>query len=273
VAFWIDDQTGLIVKSHATVGSGASGSYYEALYLGVKTSGVEVPEREAGIVSAPSFLAYHQEFTDEHAARGQCGSQAEGDRDLCYKNLATSKRNAGTCGLIGSGTQRENCVMIVAQMTKDAALCAGLSLFADDCYITVAGETGDAELCKLVKDPSLLGNCASAVSEGQRKADEARALAERIDSMRNCAANDGCKAAGKYNEMCNPKNQTPPASGSYSPSMDCFANVTCGCNDGFCGFGKDDAFYKCVADADELVLQEYIKQLMAEANSTNNSSG
>jgi hypothetical protein len=187
---------------------------------------------------------------------------------MCLKSLASEKNDWEICKLITNKMDYEACTLIVAQNTNNKVLCEKLDYLGDDCYITVAGQTGNFDLCKNLKNLSLAGNCTQAATEGAKKvAEEQEALHKSLD-YRDCGISADCRVFGNANQYCAARNSTGQFGNDSSPVNTCFINLPCSCNDGYCSFNKSDSFYRCVSDVENLELEQYINTLTNKSNST-----
>jgi|GEM_PF-950547 len=269
VTYWIDPVTGLVVKNSATR------SLKSALVGENSMEYYKLSLEPAGLPPAPQvfedqsvFLAFYSEAQDDFVSKETCKAQAsQQERDLCYKSVAADKNDWALCEKIEDETERASCTIIVAQNTKNSALCGGLAGYSDDCYIAVASENGNYSLCSILKNSGLSESCAKAAEEGQKKADKAAEAERQLRAKMNCAVDTDCAVfAGT---ACAPKNTTQQFSAGTDPLSACYQNLSCGCASGFCSFKKNDAYYKCVSAVEEEFLKEFINKKVEEANSSN----
>lgn len=273
VIFWIDKASGLIVKIRATYKENSQPGYFEREYSVAQPTAPALPARPASLVSATSLVQFYSAAEQDYSDRLACGSLPAAERDACYKTLAVDRNNWEICKQINSTTEYERCMVILAQNTRNDVLCERLSLFADECHISVAGETGDFGLCKNLVNTSLNEDCISSASLGRQKQEALQQQYEQQASARNCNINDDCVMAGNANQFCVPKNVSGTYVNETSPLFSCLEGVPCGCNSGYCGFAKNETYYQCV-DAIELEeLKGYLEYLSHPANGTNSSQG
>ncbi len=269
VLFWIDKATGLVIKSNASFKENLVPLFFETEYQVVELQDPQVPEAPEAIIGTQSFVLFYNQAEQDFVERRKCQNMQQPDRDLCYKSFAVQQGDWELCKLVEDVGEYEACTLIVAQSTNNYVLCSKIDDLADDCYIAVAGETGNYGLCENLKDASLLETCTQAAVEGQKKVDEAQKAFEKLMSSQNCETDLDCKVVGNSNQYCVPKNATGPFANETSPMFSCLEDVPCSCVDGFCGFVKDDAYYKCLSEAENEQLQEFINNLVIESeNST-----
>jgi hypothetical protein len=270
VTYWMDKKTGLMVKSHASIDNRGTKSYFDVEYYGVGLDGVVLAPPPNQVYDVTDFLKFYKKSADDYTSKETCKAKAGAERDSCYKSLAMDELDWEVCKLISNSLEYERCAMYVAHETTNPLLCEQLPTFGDDCYISVVSQNGDAELCKKLKNSSLTAACADAVAEG-KKLQDARddALQKRILGQ-NCAVDSGCKTAGAYKQYCIPKNTSLDPAMDNSPSIiyGCYAGLACGCNGGYCGFNKTDAYYGCVSAVEDDMLREFINNLVESANGT-----
>lgn len=275
VSMWIDTRTGLVVKSMAAYKENGKTYTYEMNYknisLGEQT--VEIPD--APIVGPDSFTRFYSDSVGDYGAKQLCYAQMGVERDLCFKSRAVEKRSWDACKLINGTMMYEQCALIVAQSTNNPLLCEKLAIYADDCYIALAGNSGDFELCKRLKNKTLVSDCNEAAAMGVRTAAEEKERVRRLEASKNCAMDDDCAVAGNAGQFCVPKNDTRVFSDETSPLFACLKDVQCGCNEGFCGFRKNDTYYECVGEVETDLTEAFIHALVAQTNvtATNATSG
>jgi len=66
----------------------------------------------------------------------------------------------------------------------------------------------------------------------------------------------------------NLRNTTKEFANEASPLNACFKDLPCACNEGYCGFRKNNTFYKCISEVEGLELEKYINSLVNQSNST-----
>jgi hypothetical protein len=271
VTYWMEKKTGLMVKSHALIDNKGAKSYFDVNYSSVLVGNAEPPPIPSQIYDVTDFLKFYKLSADDYTSRERCAAMQGAERDSCYRSLAMDKRDGKICRNIVDKTEYERCLLFVAQATGNPALCGNLSELGDDCYISVVSQNGNAELCKKLKNNSLYKACADAAAEGKKLQDALETAAGKRALGQNCAESAGCRIDGKYRQYCIPKNATlnPLADNSPSVLYGCYANLTCGCFDNYCGFNKTDTYYKCVSAAEEGMLREFIGTLIDNANQTN----
>ena len=269
VTFWIDDSTGLMVKSHASYNNRGTPGFYDTEYSEAVPKGTAIPEKPGNIIVTAAFVDFYSKSTNDYAERSACLAKKGTEQDTCLKSIAANKGDWETCKLIKTPFEYESCGLIVAQETANDAICSKLTLLADDCYITVAGETGNFELCKSVKNASLSQNCIDAASAGQKKKEAAAAQAAKAYAARNCVEDKDCKAFGNAGQYCAPKNSTAYFANDTSPVYACLKGVSCGCLGGYCGFAKNDTYYSCMSLVEDEALQAYINSLIPDNSTTN----
>lgn len=268
VSYWIDRKTGMIVRSRATFKENLIPNTYETEYSELVLGETALPPAPKGVVETASFVAFYKRAESDFTAKQSCLNLAAGEQAACLKSMAAQRRDWEVCRLISDKKEYEACTLIVAQSTNNYVLCGKLELYADDCHISVAGQTGNFELCRNLKNASLIPQCAKAATEGTRKASlEQEALRKALE-YRNCAVESDCGTFGNANQYCAPKNSTIQAANGSSAVLACFKNLPCGCNEGYCGFRKNDTYYQCINNAEEAELEKYIKDLADKKNST-----
>ncbi|HIH19596.1 TPA: hypothetical protein HA225_06530 [Candidatus Micrarchaeota archaeon] len=268
VSYWVDKAGGFIVKSRATYKETLVSNSYETDYTKIKLGSPEVPGKPLGVVETPSFVSFYKRAEMDYQAKASCMVFEGNDRTICLKSLASEKRDWEICKMIGEKDEYEACTLIVAQGTNNAVLCEKLDALSDDCYIAVASQTGNFDLCKKMKNSSLINSCAQAAAAGLKKiSDEEEALRKTID-YRDCGTNPDCRTFGAASQYCAPRNTTKEFANEASPLNACFKDLPCACNEGYCGFRKNNTFYKCISEVEGLELEKYINSLVNQSNST-----
>ena len=267
VTFWIDNRTGLMVKSHASYNNRGTPGFYDTQYSEVAPVAGTVPERPGSIVATEAFVDFYSKSTKDYSERAACFAKKGAEQDTCLKSIAANRGDWETCKLIATPFEYESCSLIVAQETNNHVICSKLSTLADDCYIAVAGQTGNFELCKNVKNSSLSSNCIEAATDGQKKKEAAAAIAAKSYAERNCAADTDCKVFGNAKQYCAPKNSTMQLANETNPLFACLEGVPCGCQGGYCGFAKNETYYSCMSRVEDDALRAYISNLIPD-NST-----
>ncbi|MFA6489707.1 MAG: hypothetical protein WCT52_03410 [Candidatus Micrarchaeia archaeon] len=273
VTYWIDTVTGMMVKSDSTqMLNGSVVGAYSTEYSALSLVAGEPPLPPAEVGDSSSFVKFYSDSQDDFLTKETCKAQpTQADVDACYKAMGVEKSDWELCKRISDKVGYVSCTMIVAQNTKNHALCEHLNESADDCYIAIVGENGNAELCKKLTNESLSGQCALAAAEGKKKVEDAERKANELSARKNCVTDSNCSVfAGA---VCAPKNSTPQFTNESNPYLACFSNLPCGCSNGFCAYQKNETYYKCVSDIDEAFLNEYINKKVEEANATNSTLG
>lgn len=267
VAYWIDDESGLVVKSSATWRENLIPNTYRTEYASVETGNVEVPSPAGGVIEAGAFLKFYANAVQDYQAKLVCMASPQPERDSCFKSVAAERNDWEICKKISSEQEYESCTIIVAYNTNNHVLCEKLSLLGDDCYISVASKTGNFELCKNLKNTSLSSSCADAAAAGKKAVEAQDAIDRKRFEASNCKVDSDCRIAGNAGQYCVPSNNTGPFANESSAAFACLRGVPCGCMDGFCGFAKDDPYYACVSRVENKAIEEYINALTS--NSTN----
>jgi len=267
VAFWLDNATGLMVKSHASYNNRGAPGFYDTEYSEALPAAASMPAKPETVVATEAFVDFYSASTQDYAERAACFAKKGAEQDTCLKSMAANSGDWETCKLIKTPFEYESCSVIVAQETNNHVICSKLSILADDCYIAIAGETGNFELCKSVKNESLSSNCIEAATSGQKKKEEAAAISAKTYAARNCAADKDCKVFGNAGQYCAPKNSTAQFANSTSPIYACLEGTPCSCLDGYCGFAKNETYYSCMNRVEDEELQAYINGLIP-ANSS-----
>ncbi len=170
VTQWIDKRTGLVVKSMTTYRENLLPYSFGMEYTVATPEAGNITAKPGEIVPAESFIRFYQDSKTDFSEKASCLSQpSKGEIHSCLKGLAYSTKNPEICKLITTKEEAERCYMIVAQVTEDEQLCGNLTVYSDDCYIAVAGATGNLDLCKKVKDQNLAPNCIQAAAEGKKQ--------------------------------------------------------------------------------------------------------
>ncbi len=270
VTYWIDAATGLAVKSTAVrMQNGTVVGENSIEYSKLLLSAEKLPDAELKMEDAGSFVKFYSDSQDDFLSKETCKAQPTmADVDACYKSMSVGKNDAELCKRISNSTESEKCITIVAQNTKNSALCAGLELLPDDCYIAVAGENGNQTLCSLLKNTSLSGDCQLAAAQGNGKMDAAAEAARRMNSLKNCAVDSDCAVFSGI--ACAPKNTTQKFNGA-DQFTSCYAGLACGCDSGFCAFAKNETYYQCVSSVEDNLLKDLINQKADEANKTSSN--
>ena len=268
VSYWIDEKSGLIVKSAATWRQNLIPNSYQTAYDAVSTT-PQVPAKPDSALETRAFVKFYAESVQDYQAKTICLAQPQPERDLCFKSIAAQRNDWELCKKISDKKEYEACTIIVAQNTNNRVLCEKLELLSDDCYIAVASKTGNFELCRLLKNQSLGSACNEAASQGEKLEAEKLLATQKKFEMANCKAGSDCKIVGNADQYCVPKNTTGPFANETSPVFACLKGVPCACSDGYCGFAKDDPYYACVSRVEDKMLRAYIDAL---SNSSNSSS-
>ena len=271
ITMWVDKQTGLVVRSLATYRENGVDFAYETKYYEISLTAPTVPTPAVGVVDADAFAQFYQSSMEDYGANQLCLAQGGEAKDLCLKNLGVENGNWGVCAKISDKKIYEQCTLIVAQNTNNPVLCENLTLYPDDCYIAIASGTGNFELCKKLKNASLAGNCNEAAADGVRKLAAENERLRRLAESRNCALDSDCQMSGNANQYCVPKNSTRTFANETSPLYACLKDVPCGCADGFCGFKKNDTYYRCISEVETGLTEAFIQEIIAQANGTNSS--
>ena len=98
---------------------------------------------------------------------------------------------------------------------------------------------------------------------------ENAAAAAKLYASRNCANDTDCMVFGNQNQYCAPKGTTTQFANGTSLFYACLKGVPCGCQEGFCGFAKNDTYYNCTNAVEDQQLEEYIKSLIPNNQTTN----
>lgn len=270
MTFWVDKKTGLLVKSRETYSVEGASHVFATEYSGISLSAPQLPEKPAALSTPAEFLLFYSKSAQEYTSDMKCRALPKSEQDSCFKALAYERRDPEICGRISGKDLYENCVLILAQRSTSDLLCERLDTLKDECYIAIVAETGNADLCKKVQNQSLIEACADAVAAGMRKMDDVNQELLRTVSKQNCASGNDCMVAGKFGEFCVPKNTTLLPINENSLFYGCYANLSCGCSGGYCGFAKNESYYKCISDTEEEAFRSYIGKLI---ESKNNSTG
>ncbi|MCX6773078.1 MAG: hypothetical protein NTV88_04905 [Candidatus Micrarchaeota archaeon] len=266
VSFWVDKASGMVVKSKMGYTISSDQFYYETEHTKLDVNAASVPEVKDALISTAAFVEFYKSSQADYSAILTCQSAPAAQADGCYKSVATDRRDSSLCKKIKAQTEFEACTLIVAEATAQSSLCSNLTLYSDDCYIAVAGKTGDFGLCQNVKNQSLLNACSQAATEGKKAADAAAAAKQALENSKNCAINADCKTAGNVQQYCVPMNSNLTYGIDNSPQAKCLKNIPCGCQSGFCGFAKNETYYKCVNDVEDAALQQFIENETKKAN-------
>ena len=267
VEFWLDNKTGLVVKSRASYNASGAPMYYEGVYTGIDTTGGTVPQKPGTLIAADAFVEFYSTSTKDFSERSACFAMKGAEKATCLQSIAANRGDWETCKLIGTQPEYEKCSVIVAQETRNSVICGKLALLADDCYIAVASETGNFDLCKSVKNGSLSSNCIAAATAGQKKMEAASVLAANARTSRNCVEDKNCGAFGNAGQYCAPKNTTALFGNDTSPIYACLKGTPCSCLQGYCGFAKNETYYACMNKVEDEELRAYINHLIP-ANSS-----
>jgi len=261
VSFWIDDKTGLVVKSLATYKNSGAAFKYETAYSGLAVGSTQVPQRPNSTISTSEFLKFYSESESDYVAKETCGAMNGTDKSQCFKGLALDKKDLGLCMRIDNAVEQENCGLILAQATGDARICSSLKLFKDDCYINVAGKMGDYEICKQLANATRTAECAKAAGDGGKKLAAEQSLNGQPTTPKNCKVDADCLAFGASKQYCAQKNTTQKFGNETSDFASCFAKTECGCDEGYCKTRKNDTYYECVDAVETDLLRGYVMQI------------
>lgn len=268
VTFWIDEKSGLMVKSHATYKNRGTPGFYDTEYSVASASTPKIPDRPGAIVATVAFVDFYSASTGDYASKAACFAKTGSEKYSCIKSIAVAGDSWETCKLIGDAKEYESCTLIIAQDTRNPVLCGTLSLLGDECYIAVASETGDFGLCKNLLNQSMGSACNQAAAAGQKLMDEQAAAEAKIYAARNCKMDSDCRTFGNENQYCEPGNSTKQFANQTGLLYACLKGVPCSCLEGFCGFAKNDTYYTCASKAEDALFEAYIKSLIPD-NSTN----
>lgn len=271
VIYWIDRQSGMMVASRATYKENGVPSVFETRYSQLSLANVGVPPAETALVDVAGFVKFYQGAEKDYGEVLSCLSLGGGEHDACLKALAGRRMDWSLCKQISSRLEFESCTVMVAQGTNNYNLCTALDTLPDDCYIAVAGETGNADLCRNLKNTSLGGNCTLAAVAGKKKVDAILAEDQRRSEAQNCKADSNCSIFGNAKQYCAPKwADTGKFANESSPSFACLEGIPCGCAGGFCGFRKNDTYYACVAKVEDDLLKQFIQEEARKAQNNTN---
>jgi hypothetical protein len=272
VSFWIDVKSGMVVRSLANYKEGGIAKTYETVYQILETTAPKARETPANLTSTKEFVSFYTGSQQDYLSRASCAAMAGQERDLCFASLAYNKNEPEMCGRISDTVGKERCFVLLAQSNADAGFCPNLTKLADDCYIAVASENGDFELCKKLVNSSLGTACTQAATEGQKKLEQQRTLEELAMKNRDCAVDTDCAIKGASKQYCVAKNQSVNSGTLDTASAKCYVGVPCACNSGYCGFGKNETFYQCVGEVETAQLEEYISSLQKKNETVANST-
>ena len=278
VTNWIDSKTGQLVRSSNTYTQSGVQHAFGRNVVAIQTGGVTPPSAPATLVGSAEFAQFYQNAESEYSQMQDCFTNNESDVSSCLKGIASENGDFRICRLITDDTQRWQCMLVVAQTTADASLCPLSGALADDCYISVVSQTGNASLCAAIQNASLLQTCYKAKLAGDQIAAGKQAEVERLIAGENCAVDKDCGISGNQNQYCVPANSTKPLGNETSPEFACLQGVPCGCVGGYCGFKENESagYAKCVDDAENQQIGAYIKSLAqasAAANRSNSAPG
>ncbi len=270
VSFWIDKKTGFAVKSSATYTENLVPKKYDMTYSLVDLNRGSMPAVPEKLSGTDSLVVFYSQAERDYGQRATCNNMQPNERDLCFKNAAVGSKKWDFCKQIKNQTVYEECSLIVAQSTNNYWLCANLTIMADDCYISVAGETGDFSLCKKLKNSSLSDACTASAKDGKTKMDAKDEAYRRLVIARNCNASSDCRLEGNFKQYCASKNATGPFRNETDAVLKCYKYAPCGCSDGYCAFSKNETYYQCVNDIENNQLEQFLTEI--SANATKNSS-
>jgi hypothetical protein len=230
-----------------------------------------LPETPSALVSADSFGSFYKASEQDYTDRVSCFAlNSSQQRDICFSSLASQKNEPAICDRVSTTQDRERCYVMLAQTNANATLCGDLKIFSDDCYIAVAGENGNYSLCQKLNDRSLGTNCTAAATQGQKKMTAAQSSAQAVANGKTCKVDSDCSVKGSAGQYCVGNGFAAPAGESFSPEYVCYKSLPCGCDNGYCGFRKNETYYNCISGAEDVMLQKYIASLTNQtANSTN----
>ncbi len=277
VTNWIDSKTGLLVRSSTAYFEGGAAHSFSRDVLVLETGGVTLPERPQTLVSSDAFVKFYQEAESNYQDKRNCLAQKGSEQANCLKSMAVENADGSLCQLISDEKSRGQCLLVVAQNTRNAALCQGAMSLSDDCYIAVVSQTGNAALCSQLKNTSLLESCYKAKVSGDFAAAAANAEQARLAAGTNCKNDSDCRVAGNANQYCVANAKTGPFANETAPQFACLAGVPCGCLEGYCQFRtlESQNYSQCIGEVEKNITSALVKSLMAQnENATaNNSSG
>ncbi|MCX8174669.1 MAG: hypothetical protein N3E51_00485 [Candidatus Micrarchaeota archaeon] len=266
VTYWIDKATGMIVKAAVVVEvNGVPYGISETTYYSIEPKARIPPAPEPATTTA-GFVQMYKVVARNYLDVTGCLSLGRNESWQCLKNLAVEKRSWDVCKFIKNTDVYEQCTMIVAHDTYNEVLCGKLTKYADDCYISVVSVKGNFEACRLLKNQSLMEACSAAAARGKKLQDERLEQLRRLEASKNCKTDADCFVPASASHLCVPKNATAPF-GEAGPYAKCFENLPCGCQDGFCGFVKNETYYDCVKEVEDRGLEEFIHAKINESRS------
>jgi hypothetical protein len=197
------------------------------------------------------------------------------EQDACFRTLAYSSDDSRVCGHVKDPLARDQCYLAIAQTDLSAIGCLFAGSLKDDCYVAVAGGTGDASICDEVTNATLLAACNAAVEDAHSKG----IYPKKPEPV--CATDSDCAAAGCNKELCVPVNITGSVNTACDPTLTCYkALANCTCNAGACDWKKKDGFAACLEEWETANTKKIIEPLInstmnitanATANATNKS--
>ncbi|MEM4633575.1 MAG: hypothetical protein QW275_00285 [Candidatus Anstonellaceae archaeon] len=262
VSFWIDDESGLIARTLADYEENGKIKSYETIYRKIDLSAPEDISIPNSTISPSRFYQFYVQSKEDFLAKERCRLAEEKEQPVCYRNLAYQKKDANVCRMISDLQEQEVCKLIIAQQTIDGNICGTMQIYADDCYINVAGQSGKAEICEKIANKSRFEECINASVIGHRKLEEQRLREEQAKLPQNCLVDEDCKVYGGSGQFCAPKNTTEVFGNETTEFGVCYAAIPCGCVEGYCKFKKDEEFYSCVDEIEERLMKEYLLELI-----------
>ncbi len=281
VTNWIDERSGRLVKSETWYSQNGAPYSFSRVFSVLEEPGGDIPAAPQTMLSASAFSAFYQSAEEDYMKKRACLNGPVGEKSTCLKSLAVENGDPSACDLIADVREAGLCFLVVAQTTKNATLCQKAGSLVDDCYIAVASETGDGELCKKLENSSLIANCYEAKLVGELAAAEKKAEKERLLAGRNCEDDSGCYVAGGMGQYCAPSANKGPFANETALQFACLKGVPCGCVDGYCRFKtfENENYTSCMEEVEDKLTEDFIRKIAQDAeaarkaaNQTNNST-
>jgi hypothetical protein len=281
VSSWVDKKSGRLVKSETKYAQGGAPYSFSRVFSILEVPGGEPPAAPEAVITASSFSGFYQSAEEDYMKKRACLAGPPAEKNTCLKSLAVENSDVAICEMIPDDVERGRCILVVAQTTKDAALCQKAGSMSDDCYMAVVSEIGEEELCKKLKNSSLAAKCYEAKLLGELAVAEKKAERERLLAGRNCANDSGCYPAGRSGQYCAPTSNKGPFADETALQYACLKGVPCGCVEGYCRFktSENENYTACMKAVEERLSEEFVVKIAKEAeaarkaaNQTKNST-
>lgn len=153
----VDNVTGDVYEKHVEYRQGGVDYTSDFRLLGSEwgtSREVDAPQNLTG--DAVQLLKDEKQHQNTLSA---CYAEEGDERDRCVALLALNLRDREMCELAGG--RRDRCLVSLVPFVKDDTICPTIvdMSFRDDCYIEMAGVTGDSSFCGEMANASKMDFC------------------------------------------------------------------------------------------------------------------